>query len=108
MFLDGAMATLAPDLDLFAEVESIALMFASKHGELIMSQLGLEQQADWTPDLSGVKASFGLDESTERLTHRELQARRAKVREKFEDRGKGRSRSGSRTRGRRSGRGLPS
>jgi ubiquinone biosynthesis protein len=104
MFLDGAMATLAPDLDLFAEVEAIALMFASKHGELIMSQLGLEQQADWTPDLSGMKASFGLDESTERLTHREIQARRAQVREKFEDRGRRRGRS----RGRRSGRGLSS
>jgi ubiquinone biosynthesis protein len=88
MFLDGAMATLAPDLDLFAEVESIALMFATKHGEQIMAQLGLEQQADWAPDLSGVKASFGLDESAEHLTHRELQARRAEVREKFEDRGR--------------------
>ncbi|HEY1827115.1 MAG TPA: AarF/UbiB family protein [Acidimicrobiales bacterium] len=88
MFLDGAIATLAPDLDLFAEVESISLMFATKHGERIMAQLGLEQQADWTPDLSGVKASFGLDESTEHLTHRELQARRAQVREKFEDRGR--------------------
>jgi ubiquinone biosynthesis protein len=104
MFLDGAIATLAPDLDLFAEVEAIALMFATKHGERIMSQLGLEQQADWTPDLSGVKASFGLDESTERLTHRELQERRAQVREKFEERGQARGRS----RGRRSGRGLPS
>ena len=88
MFLDGAIATLAPDLDLFAEVESIALMFATKHGEQIMAQLGLEQQADWAPDLSGIKASFGLDESTEHLTHREIQARRAEVREKFEDRGR--------------------
>jgi ubiquinone biosynthesis protein len=88
MFLDGAIATLAPDLDLFAEVESIALMFATKHGEQIMAQLGLEQQADWSPDISGVKASFGLDESTEHLTHRELQERRAQLRGKFEDRGR--------------------
>lgn len=86
MFLDGSIATLAPDLDLFAEVESIALMFATKHGERIMAQLGLEQEADWTPDLSGVKASFGLDDTTEHLTHREIQERRAQVREKFEDR----------------------
>ncbi len=42
MFLDGAIATLAPDLDLFAEVEAIPLMFAAKHGERIMAQLGLE------------------------------------------------------------------
>jgi ubiquinone biosynthesis protein len=92
MFLDGAIATLAPDLDLFGEVEAIALMFAAKHGERIMSQLGLEHDADWAPDLSGLKAGFGLDESTESLTHRDIQARRAQVREKFEGRGSGRER----------------
>ncbi len=86
MFLDGAIATLAPDLDLFGEVESIALMFAAKHGERIMAQLGLEHDPAWTPDLSSLKAGFGLDESTESLTHREIQARRAQVREKFENR----------------------
>jgi ubiquinone biosynthesis protein len=86
VFLDGAIATLAPDLDLFGEFEAIALLFAQKHGEEIMAQLGLEQATDWQPDLSSVKASFGLDESTDHLTHRELQARRAEVREKFEGR----------------------
>jgi ubiquinone biosynthesis protein len=92
VFLDGAIATLAPDLDLFAEFEAIALMFAQKHGEQILAQLGLDQSMDWQPDLSSVKAGFGLDESTEHLTHRELQARRAEVREKFEDRGSQRRR----------------
>jgi ubiquinone biosynthesis protein len=92
MFLDGAIATLAPDLDLFAEIEAIALMFAQKHGERIMSQLGLEAQADWAPDLSGLKAGFGLEDSTEHMTHRELQARRAEVREKFAGRGRTRRR----------------
>jgi ubiquinone biosynthesis protein len=88
VFLDGAIATLAPDLDLFAEIESIALMFAQKHGERIVAQLGLETQDDWAPDLSGFKASFGLDDSVQSLTHREIQARRAEVREKFEGRGR--------------------
>ena len=86
MFLDGAIATLAPDLDLFAEVETIALLFATKHGERIMAQLDLEHQEDWTPDMAGIKAGFGLDDSTERLTHRELQERRAQVRQKFDGR----------------------
>jgi ubiquinone biosynthesis protein len=95
VFLDGAIATLAPDLDLFAEVEAIAMMFAQKHGEMIMAQLGLEQSADWQPDLSGVKAGFGLDDSVQHLTHRELQDRRAEIREKFERRG-GHRRRGSR------------
>ncbi len=92
MFLDGAIATLAPDLDLFAEVEAIALMFAAKHGERIMSQLGLEHQEDWAPDMAGFKAGFGLDESTESLTYRDIQARRAQAREKFEGRGRSRGR----------------
>jgi ubiquinone biosynthesis protein len=90
VFLDGAIATLAPDLDLFAEIEAISLMFAAKHGERIMQQLGLERQDDWKPDLTSMKAGFGLDDSTEQLTHRELQARRAQVRETFEGRGAGR------------------
>ena len=94
VFLDGAIATLGPDLDLFAELESIALMFAQKHGERIVAQLGLEAQEDWAPDLSGFKASFGLDDSVQSLTHREIQARRAEVREKFEDRGRTRGRRG--------------
>jgi ubiquinone biosynthesis protein len=92
VFLDGAIANLAPDLDLFAEIEGIALLFAEKHGERIMAQLGLQHQEGWEPDMSGIKAGFGLDESTERLTHRELQARRAEVRQKFERRGSGRRR----------------
>ncbi len=65
-------------------------MFAAKHGERIMAQLGLEHQADWAPDMAGFKAGFGLDDSVETMTHRELQARRAQVREKFEERGHGR------------------
>ena len=88
MFLDGAIATLAPDLDLFAEVEAIALLFAAKHGERIVAQLGLEQAQDWAPDITGIKAGFGLEASAEGLTHRELQARRAEVREKFDGRGR--------------------
>lgn len=92
VFLDGAIATLAPDLDLFGEIEAISLMFAEKHGEQIMHQLGLQRQDDWKPDLSSVKAGFGLDESTERLTYREIQARRAAVRQKFDGRRESRRR----------------
>jgi ubiquinone biosynthesis protein len=92
VFLDGAIATLAPDLDLFAEIEAISLMFAEKHGERIMAQLGLEAQEGWEPDMTSLKAGFGLDDTTQSMTHRELQERRAQVREKFEGRGNGRRR----------------
>ncbi|MBA2282901.1 MAG: AarF/UbiB family protein [Actinomycetota bacterium] len=83
VFLDGAIATLAPDLDLFAEIATISLHFAEKHGERIMGELGLETDEHWQPDLTGVKASFGLDADVEGLTYRELQARRAKIRDNF-------------------------
>ncbi len=73
VFLDGAIATLAPDLDLFAEIEGISLLFAEKHGERIMAQLGLAHQEGWRPDLDGMKASLGLDARTERLTHRDIE-----------------------------------
>jgi ubiquinone biosynthesis protein len=86
VFLDGAIATLAPDLDLFGEIEAISLMFAAKHGERIMRQLGLDGQDDWKPDLTSVKAGFGLDDTTERLTYRDIQARRAQVRETLDKR----------------------
>jgi ubiquinone biosynthesis protein len=105
VFLDGAIATLAPDLDIFGEIEAIALMFAEKHGERIMNQLGLEHQEGWEPDLTGLKAGFGLDDSVESLTHREIQARRAQVRQKFEGRGRdGRPARPARPRGPRRGR----
>ncbi len=86
VFLDGAIASLAPDLDLFGEIEAISLMFAEKHGERIVQQLGLQRQEDWKPNLSSMKASFGLDDTTERLTHREIQARRKQIRQKFDGR----------------------
>ena len=38
--------------------------------------------------MTGIKSGFGVDASTEGLTHRELQARRAQVREKFDGRGR--------------------
>jgi ubiquinone biosynthesis protein len=97
MFLDNAIATLAPDLDLFAEIEGIALLFAEKHGERIMEQLGLEATENWQPDMTSLKGGMGLDETTESLTHRELQARRAQVREKFELAGDRRRRRRSRS-----------
>lgn len=89
VFLDGAIATLAPDLDLFAEIAQISMYFATTYGERIAAEVGLEYDEDWQPDLSGVKASFGVDpEVTEALTYRELQERRAIIRDRFQKRNK--------------------
>jgi ubiquinone biosynthesis protein len=75
VFLDGAIARLAPDLDILAEVATISMMFAQRHGERLSQELGIEAQ-NVEFDFDGVKAGFGLDSDTDSLTYRELQERR--------------------------------
>jgi ubiquinone biosynthesis protein len=85
VFLDGAIATLAPDLDLIGEVGRISLYFAERHGERLGAELGI----DYNPaeiDLGGFKASLGVDASTERLTYRELRARRELINKRMRER----------------------
>jgi ubiquinone biosynthesis protein len=75
VFLDGAIARLAPDLDLFAEIANISMYFAQTHGERIFADIGVDPTAvDF--DFTGVKASFGVDPNQERLTYKELRERR--------------------------------
>jgi ubiquinone biosynthesis protein len=85
VFLDGAIARLAPDLDILAEVANISMMFAQRHGERLGRELGIDT-VPGEVDLEGVKAGFGLDPSVERLTHRELQARRALIQHRMRHR----------------------
>ena len=79
IFIDGSIATLAPDLDLFGEVTYIATHFFTKHGAAFASELGVDQK-DWQLDLDGIKAGFGVDPTEmEALSHAELQERRAVI-----------------------------
>ena len=75
VFLDGAMARLAPDLDLIGEIAKISMMFAERHGERLGRELGIDHTAI-EMNMDGVKAGFGVDTTTDSLTYRELQARR--------------------------------
>jgi len=75
VFLDGAIARLAPDLDLLAEVANISLLFAQRHGDRLGRELGIDPNAVEF-DMSGVKASLGLEADVDRMTYRDLQARR--------------------------------
>jgi ubiquinone biosynthesis protein len=79
VFLDAAIATLAPDLDLLGEIAELSVYFATRHADRIMADVGIDPRSV-DLDLTGVKASFGLDDSTDRLTHRDLQARRETIR----------------------------
>ena len=42
VFLDGAIARLAPDLDILAEITSISMWFAQRHGERLSNELGID------------------------------------------------------------------
>jgi ubiquinone biosynthesis protein len=85
LFLDGALGTLAPDVDLFAEITHVATYFATHHGERIAKDVGIDPRT-LDVDVSGMRASFGLKEDVEHITHRELQERRAMIRKRMEDR----------------------
>ena len=91
VFLDGAIATLAPDLDLFAEIAELSIYFATRHGDRIVADVGIDPRAIEV-DITGVKASFGVDDDTEGLTHRQLQERRETIRRNLTTRGRPRRR----------------
>lgn len=88
LFFDGAVAELAPDLDMFAEVARIYGYFATHHADKIAAQIGIDPSQSHL-DLAGMKAGLGLEDDAESLTHRELQARRKAIQEKLEASGAG-------------------
>jgi ubiquinone biosynthesis protein len=84
LFLDGALATLAPDIDLFGEITHVAEYFAITHGERIARDVGIDPRRQQV-DLDGMRASFGLTPEVESLTYRDLQARRETIRRRMEE-----------------------
>jgi ubiquinone biosynthesis protein len=85
MFLDGAIATLAPDLDIIGEIEQVHTEIARRHGERLAQEMGIDVSAA-VFDADAMKAAMGVDPSVERLTYRDVQARRENIRAKIETR----------------------
>ncbi len=86
VFLDGAIAVLAPDLDLIDEVAAVATHFATVHGSAIATEIGMDP-ATYRLDLDSVKDAFGVDRSRPTFTYRELQARRELIKTRLRGRG---------------------
>ncbi len=82
VFLDGAIARLAPDLDLLAEVTQISMYFATRHGERLATELGVDA-ANVEFDFDSVKAGFGVEAHVDSLTYRELQERRQLIQKRM-------------------------
>jgi ubiquinone biosynthesis protein len=74
VFLDGAIATLAPDLDLVEEIGQVSLHFATAHGERLASQMGLDMSA-FTVDVGAMREGLGMDANAS-TTYREMKERR--------------------------------
>ncbi len=84
VFLDGAIARLAPDLDIIAEIAAISMYFAQRHGERLGLELGIDPN-QVEINLDSVKAGFGLDASAEGLTYRELRQRRELINKRLRE-----------------------
>jgi ubiquinone biosynthesis protein len=75
MFLNAATAALAPDLDLIDEIVHVHQYFTVTHGARLARELG-EEALRAQVDVDAIKAGFLVPADVERLTFRDLQARR--------------------------------
>jgi ubiquinone biosynthesis protein len=82
VFLDGAIATLAPNVDLLAEIGEVSMHFANVHGERLAAELGFDVSG-FELDLDGVKAGLGLN-ADDGTTYRDLQERRELIRSRLQ------------------------
>jgi ubiquinone biosynthesis protein len=80
LFLDGAIALHAPQMDLFAEVMEISAYFTDTHGERLAREAGIDP-SDLVVDLDSIKRSLGLPEDD--LSYADLQARRELIRKRL-------------------------
>jgi ubiquinone biosynthesis protein len=85
LFIDNAMTTMAPDVDVLAQMVAILSHLQTHHGERIVADLGITGALPEV-ELAGLRSSLGLTDDVERLTHRELQARRRQIRRRLSHR----------------------
>ncbi|WP_298339518.1 AarF/UbiB family protein [Ferrimicrobium sp.] len=83
IFVDASLATLAPEIDLFAEITYLASYFMTRYGTQISADIGMEVSPN-AIDLGGLKASLGVDGEIEHLSYRELKERRELIRKRME------------------------
>jgi ubiquinone biosynthesis protein len=77
LFLDGALATMAPDVDVLGEIAGLVTYFHERHGHLVAAQLGLDPSLPPVVDLAPLRSAFGIDDASGGFTVRELRERRA-------------------------------
>jgi ubiquinone biosynthesis protein len=85
MFLDGAIARLAPDLDILEEIQQVHTELAVRHGQRLASELGIDPELASQFDIDSIKAAMGVSADVERLTYRDVQQRREIIRDRLEE-----------------------
>jgi ubiquinone biosynthesis protein len=85
LFLNGAMATMAPDVDILGELVAIITYFTDHHGARIARDIGFDL-ATAPIDVDGYRAAMGFTDPTETITFNELQQRRELIRSRLEQR----------------------
>ncbi len=91
LFLNGSMATLAPDVDILGEILAVVTYFSEHHGDRIARDIGVDL-LESPIDLDGYRAAMGFTEETDSITFRDLQERRELIRRRLEQRADHRSR----------------
>lgn len=86
VFLDGAMAALAPDLDLIAEIATLSTYLAVTHGERLAAEIG-GNAMDFRLDAEAISRNTGIDLSDGAgLTYSDLRERRDIIRQRLDRR----------------------
>ncbi len=88
LFLNGSMATLAPDVDILGEILAVVTYFTERHGDRIAREIGVDL-LESPIDLDGYRAAMGFTEETDSITFRDLQERRELIRRRLEQRAEG-------------------
>jgi ubiquinone biosynthesis protein len=84
VFLDGAIARLAPNLDIIGELTNISMTFLQRHGARLSEELGVDMNTIEV-DMGSLKAGLGVDESTDSMTYLQLQERRNLIQKRMRD-----------------------
>jgi ubiquinone biosynthesis protein len=86
LFIDNSMATMAPDVDVLAQIVTILTHLQSRHGARIAQDLGMAPSDLGDVGLDGIRSAFGLSDEVEHLTHREIQERRRLIQKRLHQR----------------------
>jgi ubiquinone biosynthesis protein len=82
VFLDGAMATMAPDVDLVGEMTYIAEHLSSNHGDALAGATGMDLGS---LDFGSALAAMGVEGEGGTMTHRDMRRARDAMNDKMRE-----------------------